>query len=155
MELNLINFTQNKISAELFKGIAESVLNSEGIKKDFSLNLVLLGEGGIKKINKRYAGKNKTTTVLSFPLSEIKKPTKKDLQFIEPKEKENLLGEILLCPSRIKKLANRQKKDFKELLQFFFLHGFLHLLGYNHKKTQDTKEMQQKEKKILKELKEK
>jgi probable rRNA maturation factor len=161
MKLHLINFTGYKISIKSFEKIVENVLRSEKIKKDFSLNLVLMGEKGIKKINKRYAGKNQVTTVLSFPFSEIKKPTKKDLQFtpldneknltgfIEPQKEENLIGEILLCPSRIKKLANRQKKDFKELLDFFFLHGFLHLLGYNHTKTDDTKQMRKKEKEIL------
>lgn len=149
VEINLVNFTDHKISEKPFEEIVKLVLKTEKIKKEFSLELVLLGEKTMRNINKRYAGKNKITTVLSFPFSEIKKSTKKDLQFIEPEKKENLIGEILLCPSRIKKIAIRQKEDFKKSTNFFFLHGFLHLLGYNHTKTEDTKKMQKKEKEIL------
>ncbi len=149
MDINTVNLTAYQIPIESFKKIVKTVLKKENIKQNFSISLVFLGERSIKNINKRYRGKNQVTTVLSFLFAEIQKPTKKDLQFIEPKEADNLLGEILLCPSRIKKIAKRQKEDFNNLLNFFFLHGFLHLLGYNHKNTKDTKDMRKKEKEIL------
>jgi len=150
----LENFTSYKISKDFFNKLSKIVKKEEKIKNSLSLEVVLLGEKGIRNINKRYAGKNKVTTVLSFPLSEIKKPSKKELaDFIEPKEENKLLGEILLCPTRIKKVANRYKKDFKGELTFNFIHGFLHLLGYNHKNTKDTREMRKKEREILNKIK--
>jgi probable rRNA maturation factor len=154
MIIFLENFTSYKISKDFFDKISKAIKKEEKTKNSLSLEVVLLGEKGIRNINKRYAGKNKVTTVLSFPLSEIKKPSKKDLkEFIEPKEENNLLGEILLCPTRIKKVAKRYKKDFKGELAFNFIHGFLHLLGYNHKNTKDTREMRKKEREILNKIK--
>lgn len=149
MEIFFANFTNYQINESFFETILKGIENKEKVKKGKSLEVVLLGEKGIRNINKRYAGKNQVTDVLSFPLSEIKKLSKKELQFIEPKEEQDVLGEILLCISRIKKQAARQKKDFKEELRFAFVHGFLHLLGYNHKNTEDTKKMRRKEKEIL------
>lgn len=147
----LENFTSYKISKDFFDKLSKIVKKEEKIRNSLSLEVVLLGEKGIRNINKRYAGKNKVTSVLSFSLSEIKKSSKKELaEFIEPREENKLLGEILLCPTRIKKIAKRYKKDFKEEIAFNFIHGFLHLLGYNHKNTKDTKEMRRKEKEILK-----
>jgi probable rRNA maturation factor len=153
MDLLLSNFTDHKISKAFFEKILKAVEKKERVKKELSLELVLVGEKKMRNINKRYAGKNKVTSVLSFPFSEIKKPSKKELQFVEPQKEKNLLGEILLCPSRIKKQARRKKEDFKKELAFNSIHGFLHLLGYNHKKTEDTKEMRKKEKEIMKGLK--
>lgn len=164
MEFFLVNFTGHKISKNLFDKILRIIEKKERIKKELSLELVLLGEKGMRSINKKYAGKNKITSVLSFPLSEMQKSSKKGLQFLTPKhfkesnffldesKKNYLLGEILLCPSRIRKQAKRKKKDFKEELAYNFVHGFLHLLGYNHKKTEDTKEMRKREKEIMKHI---
>jgi len=156
MDLFFVNFTDCKISQTFFEKILKVVVEKKIVPSKFlankdkiSLEVILLGQGRMRNINKRYAGKNQITDVLSFPGSEIKKPTKKDLAFIEPKETEKILGEILLCPSRIKKNAKKFKKDFKEEIAFNFIHGFLHLLGYDHKDTKTTKEMRVKEKEIM------
>lgn len=162
MDLNLINFTAaTDISKDFFKNIAEEVLKREDVDREVFLNVILLGRGKMRNINKRYAGKNQVTDILSFSEKEIKKSTKKDLQFvipssmgkvefIEPKEGKKSLGEILLCLSRIEKQAKRDKKEFKEELAFVFVHGLLHLLGYDHRNTEDTKKMRKKEKELLK-----
>ena len=159
MNLFFVNFTGCEISQSFFKKILKKIIEKKLIPSEFltdenkiSIEVVLLGEGRMRSVNKRYAGKNRITDVLSFSESEIKKPAKKDLVFIEPPEAEKILGEILLCPSRIKKNAKKFKKDFKEEIAFDFIHGFLHLLGYGHKGTQDAKKMEGMEKKIMKTL---
>jgi len=157
MELILKNFTSFKINKFFFEKNLSSIKECISFKEieNFSVGVILVGQRRIREINKRYRGKNQVTTVLSFLLEEIKKPTKKTINFIEPNQEEKLLGEILLCPSRIKKISQREKKDFKEELAFYFIHGFLHLLGYEHKDTKTTKEMKEKEREILKKLKNK
>lgn len=157
MKVFLRNFSGIDIDENFFNKILFLIQKStkEKVKdvEDFLIGVILVGQNRIRNINKMYRGKNQVTSVLSFPLSEIKKPTKKDLQFIEPSslEKEDkILGEVFLCPSRIKKVASRQKKDFNEELAFNFVHGVLHLLGFDHKDTESTKEMRKKEKEILK-----
>jgi len=157
MELILKNFTSFKINKFFFEKNLSSIKECISFKEieNFSVGVILVGQRRIREINKRYRGKNQVTTVLSFLLEEVKKPTKKTINFIESDEEEKLLGEILLCPSRIKKISQREKKDFKEELAFYFIHGFLHLLGYEHKDTKTTKEMKEKEREILKKLKNK
>lgn len=152
MKLNFIKFSQVDLNENFFKEILEKIEKKEPLlkeKKDYSLNVVLVGRNRIRYLNKRFRGKNKVTTVLSFPEEDIKKPTKKELQFIELQKEEKLLGEIILCPSRIKKLVRREKEDFKKMLCFYFLHGLLHLLGYDHQKEEDAQKMEKKEKELM------
>jgi probable rRNA maturation factor len=152
MILSLVNFTTYKISEDFLEKIIKRILKEEGIKKDYTLEVVLLGQRKMRSINKRYMGTNRVTDVLSFPFLEVAKTTKRDLQFIEPKETEKSLGEILLCPSKIKRNAKKFKKGFKEELTLVFIHGILHLLGYDHKNKEMTKRMRRKEEEILKEI---
>lgn len=149
MNLFFFNLSSIELSQKIFEEVFEVVLNDEKIEKNVALELVLLGEGKMREINKRYGGKNKITDVLSFPEKEIRKQTKKDIAFIQPKGKEESLGEILICPARVKKNAKKNKKAFEKELAFVFLHGILHLLGYDHIQNKDAKEMEKKEKKII------
>jgi len=161
MGVEFVNLTQYKISKNLFKDIFQLIQEEGIIKKEAFIEVVLIGQNRIRNINKRLRGKNQVTDILSFAFSEVKKPTKKELQFTPLDNKENLtgfieppkipqnFGEILLCPSRIKKQAKRFKKTFKEELTLVFIHGLLHLLGYDHKDTKSTKEMRKREKEIL------
>ena len=149
MELELVNLTQYKISKDFFERILRIMQKKEEIKEECSIGVVLVGQGRIRNINKRYRGKNQVTDTLSFSFLEVQKPTKKDLRFIEPKETPKNLGEIFLCPSRIKKQAKKFKKKFNKELALVFIHGMLHLLGYEHKDTKTTKVMRKREKEIL------
>ena len=163
MNLSLVNFTTYEISEDFFEKIIKKsedfleknikkILKGEGIKENYTLEIVLLGQRKMRSINKRYMGTNRVTDVLSFPFLEVAKTTKKDLQFIEPKETEKSLGEILLCPSKIKRNAKKFKKGFKEELTLVFIHGILHLLGYDHKNKEMTKRMRKREKEIIQAL---
>jgi len=158
MEIYFFNFTNYPIEKDFFEKIIKTIFEKKLLSKDLlkkieklNLGVVLVGQRRIKALNKRYLGKNRVTDVLSFPQIEIKKPTKKDLQFFEGEE-EKILGEILLCPSRIRKQARRFKESFEKEIAHVFIHGFLHLLGFDHKDTKSTKEMRKKEKEILNSL---
>jgi len=149
MGLEFVNLTQYKISKNLFEDIFHLFQKKGMIRRDVSAELILIGQNRIRNINKKFRGKNQVTDVLSFSLSEVEKPTKRELRFIEPPKIPQNLGEILICPSRIKKQAKKFKKTFKEELALVFTHGLLHLLGYDHKDTKSTKEMRKKEREIL------
>lgn len=162
MKLSFLNLTDLKIPQDFFERVLKAVEKNEKKRLNATLELVLLGEGRIRNINKRFAGKNKVTDVLSFPAVEIKKPTKKELafdkedhnrkfseNFVFPKNEEMILGEILLCPSRIKKQAKKLKKSCEEELAFCFVHGILHLFGYDHKEKGLAQKMEAEEKKIM------
>ena len=105
--------------------------------KKVNFNLLLSNNTNIKKLNYKFRKKNNHTDVLSFP-SFIKTDLKKEL-----KKKEIYLGDIIISYQYI--FPN--KKIF--ILEITFIHGFLHLLGFDHKKIKDFKIMNKEENKIL------
>ncbi len=105
--------------------------------KNVNFTLLLSNNTNIKKLNYKFRKKNNHTDVLSFP-SFIKTDLKKEL-----KKKEIYLGDIIISYQYI--FPN--KKIF--ILEMTFIHGFLHLLGFDHKKIKDFKIMNKEENKIL------
>ena len=107
--------------------------------KRVSLTLLLSNNRCIKKLNKDFRKKNKPTDVLSFPL------TKKKLI-----NKTTYIGDIIISYNFMNKPKSQNIKNFKEKLIKTFIHGFLHLLGFDHIKDKDYKKMIYEEKKIYK-----
>ena len=105
-------------------------------------SLLLSGTEEIKKLNKKFRKKNKSTDVLSFPFYE-----KKQLNIKIKKEKEIYLGDIILNLSKIKNKDNKIK--FEKELNKLWVHGLVHLFGHKHKKDKDFSSMNSIEKKYL------
>ena len=104
--------------------------------------LLLSGDKEIKRLNKKFRNKNKSTDVLSFPFHK-----KRDFENIQRKEKEIYLGDIII---NINKINNKNdKNNFKIELNKLWIHGLVHLLGYDHKKNKDFNYMTKLEKKFL------
>ena len=107
------------------------------IKKKVSLTILLSNNKNIKKLNKKFRNKNKTTDVLSFP-SEKKIDIKKS----------PYIGDIVVSYEFMNKPKALSALEFKSKVTKIFIHGFLHLLGYDHIKLKDFKEMLIEEEKI-------
>ena len=110
-------------------------------KRRFSLTILLTGNSKMKYLNKKFRNKNKTTDVLSFP----------NLGIVDLKKRTNTktyLGDIALSYE----IINRRSKTSNFDLEFdkVWIHGYLHLLGYDHKKIKDYKVMKKIEEKIIK-----
>ena len=112
------------------------------IKKKVNLTILLSNNYNIKKLNKKFRNKNKSTDILSFP-SEKKFNIKKSLY----------LGDIVISFEFMNKPKNLNKLEFKKKVIKIFIHGFLHLLGYNHIKLKDFKKMLTEEDKIYQTIK--
>ena len=110
-------------------------------KRRFSLTILLTGNSKMKYLNKKFRNNNKSTDVLSFPNLDTIKLKKNN-------NKEIYLGDIALNYE----IINRRSKDsnFNPEFDKMWIHGYLHLLGYNHKKFKDYKIMKKTENKILK-----
>jgi probable rRNA maturation factor len=108
------------------KKIGKVILRKER-KGDADLSLVFLKEPKMRELNRIYRGKDESTNVLSFS------------------EKEFGLGELVLCPAVIRRDAKKYGITFKAELHRIFIHGLLHLAGYDHEKDADFKEMSRKE----------
>ena len=109
------------------------------IKKKVSLTILLSNNKNIRKLNKKFRNKNKPTDVLSFP-SEKKFDIKKS----------SYLGDIVISYEFMNKSKTLSSLEFKDKIIKIFIHGFLHLLGYDHVKLKDFKKMLLEEEKIYK-----
>jgi len=112
------------------------------IKKKVSLTILLSNNKNIKKLNKKFRNKNKPTDILSFP-SEKKLNIKKS----------SYIGDIVISYEFMNKPKVLSILEFKNKVTKIFIHGFLHLLGYDHIKLKDFKKMLIEEEKIYKTIK--
>ena len=102
-----------------------------------SLSLMLSNNKNIKKLNKNFRNKNKSTDILSFPFNNKLKISK-----------ESYLGDIIISYNFIDKPKSQSQKLFKEKLIKIFIHGFLHLLKFDHIKNKDFVKMLREENRI-------
>ena len=107
------------------------------IKKKVSLTILLSNSKNIKKLNKKFRNKNKVTDVLSFP-SEKKINIKKT----------SYIGDIIISYEFMNRPKALSTIEFKNKVTKIFIHSFLHLLGHDHIRLKDFKEMLVEEKKI-------
>ena len=120
--------------------------NNKTFKKNTIFCTLLLSDTKeIKKLNKKFRKKNKSTDVLSFPFYK-----KKELENRLKKEREIYLGDIIINLSKIKNKKNI--KNFKSEFNSLWVHGLVHLFGYDHKKEKDYKKMNSVEKIFLSHL---
>ena len=115
-------------------------------KKIIFCTLLLSDNKKIKKLNKKFRKKDKSTDVLSFPFYQ-----KKKLEYKLKKEKELYVGDIIISIQKLDKKKNL--KFFKLHLDKLWIHGFVHLFGYDHKNKKDFKKMNQVEKDYLRYIK--
>lgn len=114
------------------------------------VTITLTNAENIKKINNDYRRIDKATDVLSFPMFERNELNNK----IDNKlfNHEDVLGDIVISVPKVKEQAKEYKHSFERELSYMIVHGFYHLMGYDHIKEEDKKEMRPKEEKILNQL---
>lgn len=129
IEIN--NLTGSSIDEGFLKKIASKVLEEEKAKKD-ELSVALIGQGRMRKLNKKYGKKNRVTDVLAFS---------------------NHPGEVVICLREVRKNAQRFAASFEKELARCLIHGILHLLGYEHEKDQKAaKRMEERQERYLSQL---
>lgn len=138
-------------SIELFflKFIKIRGIDNPKMLETFSCNIAIVGSKKMQRINFEHRLKDYSTDVLSFPSMDWINMKKKELR------KELLkcgfcLGDIVICKEKLKDQAIKYKISEKEEFIHLLVHGFLHLLGYDHEiSDKDARLMQGLEKKIL------
>ena len=100
-------------------------VKGSGFERKAELSIVLAGDAEVKKLNRFYRGKNKTTDVLSFPLLE-------GVVFPAGSKEGVVLGDVVVSVPQTKRQALANGKSFKAELALLVVHGILHLLGYDH-----------------------
>jgi probable rRNA maturation factor len=133
-------FQNNTTDQEWGEDFFTSVLNKTSSFKDlnlnsglkYSLSIHLIGSGRMRKLNKKHRGKNKVTDVLSFPVHR------------EISKKSNIhdtidLGDIFISLPVVKKKSKLEGTSVEKQLALLAIHGFLHLLGFDHEKSEKEK----------------
>ena len=125
---------QTTLSFELapLEKIATSLSNKE-------VELVIVDDATMKNLNLEHRGKEVTTDVLSFPL---------DAPFTEQSIFGLPLGSIVIASSYVTQKAQELEHTIQDELSLLFIHGFLHLLGFDHEV--DDGEMREKEEALIK-----
>ena len=128
---------------ELFDNICKNFpKNFRFVNKKAYLTLLLSNNKKIKYLNRKFRKKNKHTDVLSFPFEHKKRNFKKIY-----------LGDIIISFNYMNKPKHLSIKEFREKTIKIFIHGFLHLLGYDHIKERDYRKMFNMEQKIFSSIK--
>jgi probable rRNA maturation factor len=109
------------------------------------LSVVFTDDAGMRRLNKAYRGKDSSTNVLSFPVRGGGAPD-------GPQLAGPLLGDVILAAETVKREAELASKPLEDHMAHLIIHGFLHLLGYDHEKEGQAKKMEQLERVALKKL---
>ena len=147
VQINFLDIPKNKKYKELIYSVITECFNEEKLnEKNLYVNIVLTNPENIKKINNEFRNINKETDVLSFPMYE-----KNELNQLKNCY-EDVLGDIVISIERVKKQAIEYEHSFDRELAYMIVHGFYHLMGYDHMTETEKKQMRQKEEKVLKKL---
>jgi probable rRNA maturation factor len=112
---------------------------------DAELAVMLTDDSGIRTLNANWRGIDKPTNVLSFPALQPGAARRAD-------DPPRMLGDIAIAYETMRKEAGDEQKPFDHHLSHLAVHGFLHLIGYDHETDADADAMQTLEQAILAEL---
>ncbi len=150
MELVEIEYIgeEKKIEYEyqIQKVIKQCFMTENLMNKNLYINIILTTPEEIRKYNKQYRNIDKETDVLSFPIFE-----KEEIEKIQKNGNEvpEVLGDLIISMKQVARQAEEYGHSFERELAYMVVHGFYHLMGYDHIEEEDKKEMRLKEENIL------
>lgn len=153
VEINWDSIQENKEYEERIVQVLSKCFEEENLKGlNLYISVTLTSPTVIRKLNNEYRGIDKETDVLSFPMFE-----KNEIdEIVKNKQKQPVketIGDIIISVERVKEQAVEYEHSFERELSYMLVHGFYHLMGYDHIEEEDKKKMRPKEEKILNELK--
>lgn len=149
-EVNFLEIEEKTEYIELIEKVIGQAFLEEKIETiNLYINIILTNPEHIRNINKKYRNIDKETDVLSFPMfekEEIEEMKKNGNDINEP------LGDIIISIERVKQQAGEYGHSFERELAYMLIHGFYHLMGYDHMNDEDKKQMREKEEIVLNNL---
>ena len=147
-EISYLKLEENKMYENIIKNVIEKCFEQEDlIDSKLIITFTLTTPEEIRKINKKYRNIDKETDVLSFPMFEKSELDEKIMN--KDFEHEDVLGDIVISIKRVEEQAIEYGHSFERELSYMVVHGFYHLMGYDHIKEEDKKIMRKKEDQIL------
>lgn len=136
------NRTQQEVSNLDFNKFCKCCSRKLGLPNGWEVGLFFVSNKEIKSLNKKTRRIDKATDVLSFPLQETRK-------LVASPNGKIMLGDIVIAPTIAKEHAQKNGLSEIEQIKILIVHGFLHLLGYDHVEDEDYEIMDKKEKIII------
>ena len=131
------------------ESIAKAALAAQGVGEDVEMGLVIASQERVRELNKTYRGQDKPTDVLAFALLP-ESDTGQGLSFTTPPDGIKHLGEVIISYPQAVRQAGEHQHPVKKEIAILIIHGVLHLLGYDHIKSDEAVVMSAKEAEILK-----
>ncbi|MGF2617129.1 rRNA maturation RNase YbeY [Rossellomorea vietnamensis] len=147
LEIDFLDETEQLVDCdrELVQGLLNYAAGQENVEPASELTISFVKNDRIKEINKEYRDKDQATDVISFAMEELGEDETKIVGDGIPR----ILGDIIISVEKAKEQADEYGHSFSRELGFLALHGFLHLLGYDHMNEEDEKRMFGRQKEIL------
>lgn len=153
-QVEFVDIEEKEEYKKLIEKVVDTCFKEENlIYTNLYLNVILTNPENIRIANKEYRNIDKETDVLSFPMFQ-----KQEIEDLIEKSKteeqvvEDVLGDIIISIPRVEEQAKDYGHSFERELAYMVVHGFYHLMGYDHIKEEDKKIMRPKEEDILNKL---
>ena len=149
---NQVEIRNEQTGVTLFRGykthlrrIVEETLAFETFPYPVLIGIALVAPEEIRRLNREFREKDAPTDVLSFPMTfDPFSPEKEDFQ-----GRRLALGDVIVCPRVIQDQSREFGTTFRQELSLMVIHSVLHLLGYDHMKKEEKKEMFARQEAIL------
>ena len=150
-QLEYLDLEENQKYDEIIKKVVKQCFKEENMENSkLYISITLTNPEHIHEINKQYRNVDRATDVLSFPMFEKEEIDNKIAQ--KDFEHEDVLGDIVISIEQVEKQAKEYGHSFEREFAYMLVHGFYHLMGYDHIKEQDKVIMRPKEEKVLEKL---
>ena len=144
VEIEYVQINSNKEYEDIIEKVIRKCFETEKIDiNSLYVNIILTNPDIIRKYNKKYRNIDMETDVLSFPMFE-----KEELLSFNTNVQE-VLGDIIISIDKVEEQAKEYGHSFERELSYMTVHGFYHLMGYDHIKEKDKEKMREKEEYIL------
>jgi len=136
---------RRRLQLSRLQSLAETILREAGATRA-DLSLLLVGDRSMRRLNRVYRGKDRTTDVLAFPMRKVSPRVTRHGSPVTSK----LLGDIVISLPQAARQAARAGHRLDREVAVLVIHGLLHLLGYDHERNvREARRMQRKERAIL------
>ena len=148
MEINILvdEALETELDMGWLEGVARKVLAAEDVGDNTEMGLVISGDERVQELNRDYRGRDEPTDVLAFSAREEAAGLP---PFIPPPDGVLHLGEVIISYPQALIQAEEHGHPLQKELAILLIHGLLHLLGYDHEKSDAKRKMQAREKELL------